>query len=516
MSMVGKQGSTELTSGNDDYDPKSKDFKLSAFEKSIIAMGSLVVVLFMVLANHPEFYKKNSSYPDTFSAGNSTFIGQKIVLIKGWAEINETRNFALANEKKSIGSYKYDTTGMTLSTIGIGTYEDDTSDKIDDAGAMAIYESVKHGVNVLDTSANKKSERTVGKALSLLLSSGIVDRQSLFLSIKAVSFNHDTQNAALETSRISKPESILSQSNGLPSVDVTNTKYCITPDCLERSLSSSRLNLGVDTVDVLYISNSAEILLNVLEREAFMQMLNTSFTYLETQRSQNRIRYYGMSTWSCFTSDESEKTYLSLHDVVALAASVGGADHGFRFIQVPISVTFPGAVRMRSQKNGDTIIAAAAVMGINVVSSRSIGGGKQKSLERAGSIFRACTDTTDYFHTLGESMRLISAKATKKKSNGQASHLSTAAQSLLITRSVPGILTALVGMRTSHHVHENLAVLSLPVIPSSIVTECIFTESSGIDAGGPEKTSLKGLDSDTHKKPRKKRKKHNMRKRDIS
>jgi aryl-alcohol dehydrogenase-like predicted oxidoreductase len=453
----------------------------------------------MVVVNHPEFYKRSGSDADTLSVVVSAVIQEKVLLIKGWAGVNETRNFAMANEKKSVGSYKYDISGLTLSTIGIGTYEDGQFVEVDDAGVLAIYESVKHGVNVLDTSANQKSEKTVGKALSLLLSSGIICRQSLFLSIKAGNLFHDTQNNTFE----SRPQYADPQTNDLAGADSANAKYCITPDCLETSLTTSRSNLGVDTIDVFYISNAAEILLDVVERGDFMQMLNASFSYLETQRSQNRIRYYGMSTWNCFTSDRYANVYLSLHDVAALAASVGGANHGFRYIQVPVSVTLPGAVRKQSQKDGDTIIAAAATMNINVVSSRSIGGGNPKSLDSAGSTFRACTDTTDYFDVLGESMRVISAKATKKKTKGQASRLSLAAQSLLITRSVPGILTALVGMRTSHHVHENLAVLSLPIIPSSIVTTCIFPKSTLVGTGRSE-SLLKGSDPNFRRKQRKK------------
>lgn len=488
------------TSADDDYDPKSKDFKLSVLEKSIIAVGSLIVVLIMVMANHPEFYKRSSRFDTGILATVVSAVTQeKVLLIKGWAGVNETRNFAIANEKKSVGSYKYDISGLTLSTIGIGTYEDGQSFEVDDAGVLAIYESVKHGVNVLDTSANQKSEKTVGKALSLLLSSGIICRQSLFLSIKAGNIFHYSQNNTSE----SRPQSADPQSNDLPAADGANAEYCIAPDCLEKSLTISRSNLGVDTIDVFYISNAAETLLDVVEREDFMQMLNASFSYLETQRSQNRIRYYGMSTWNCFTSDRYAKVYLSLHDVAALAASVGGANHGFRYIQVPVSVTLPAAVRKQSQRDGDTIMAAAATMNINVVSSRSIGGANPKSLDSAGSTFRACTDSTDYFVVLGESMRLISAKATKKKSKGQASRLSLAAQSLLITRSVPGILTALVGMRTSHHVHENLAVLSLPIIPSSIVTTCIFPKSTLASAGRSESV-LKGSDPSSRRKQRKK------------
>ena len=501
--MVIKQVSDPTSSSDDDYDPKSKDFKLSVLEKSVIAIGSLIVVLIMVMANHPEFYKR--SRPDTgmLAAVVSAVTQEKVLLIKGWAGMNETRNFAIANEKKSVGSYKYDISGLTLSTIGIGTYEDGQSVEVDDAGVLAIYESVKHGVNVLDTSANQRSEKTVGKALSLLLSSGIICRQSLFLSIKAGSIFPNTRNHTFESWAISQPQSVDPQSNDLPAADGANAAYCITPDCLERSLTTSRSNLGVDTIDVFYISNAAETLLDVVERGDFMQMLNASFSYLETQRSQNRIRYYGMSTWNCFTSDRYANVYLSLYDVAALAASVGGANHGFRYIQVPVSVTLPGAVRKQSQKDGDTIIAAAATMNINVVSSRSIGGANPKSLDSAGSTFRACTDTTDYFDILGESMRVISAKATKKKWMGQASRLSLAAQSLLITRSVPGILTALVGMRTSHHVHENLAVLSLPIIPSSIVTTCIFPKSILVGAGRSESV-LKGSDPSSRRKQRKK------------
>lgn len=75
-----------------------------------------------------------------------------------------------------------------------------------------------------------------------------------------------------------------------------------------------------------------------------MDRLAKSFEFYEHQRSLNKLQFYGLSTWLCFRAKpDEEKIHLSLQKVVELAQQVGGKDHGFRFVQVPMSVMMPEA-----------------------------------------------------------------------------------------------------------------------------------------------------------------------------
>ena len=66
-------------------------------------------------------------------------------------------------------------------------------------------------------------------------------------------------------------------------------------------------------------------------------------------RSNNKIRYYGMATWTCFRVAQNNKEYLSLEEVVNLAEKVGGKQHGFRFIQLPYNLAYSEALLLKNQ-----------------------------------------------------------------------------------------------------------------------------------------------------------------------
>lgn len=469
-----------LTSGDDNYDPKLKDLKLSRLEKFFVAAGTVIVVLIMVLIHHPELYRTQGSNED-FSL--SRIGGDE--LIHGWAQVDETKSYSALFEENSSGSYKFDLNGLSLSNIGIGTYlGEDTADEDKDVIA-AIYDAVMKGVNVIDTAINyrgMKSELCIGKALKILTTSGPADRpfvasrKALFISTKAGFIPVDSNNKINATGIISNWSSayLPSENNPsdlFPSSEVVDGKHCIAPACLSSSLSASRKNLGIFTIDLFYIHNAAEKQLGAIDRPTFMKRLEASFVFLEQARAENKIRYYGMATWTCFTSDPSSPTHLSLYDVVALAELVGGKNHGFRYIQIPVTASIPAAFNKRTQ-NGTTLLVAASSLNVNVVGSRSIGGGDSSSLTIAENVFKKCVSSTAF----------LGGKKHSQK------HLSAAAKSLLISRSVPDVLTSLVGMKKSTHIHENLGVWHLPTIPGDVMRDCVFGSLTESEVSGTAAT----------------------------
>lgn len=75
---------------------------------------------------------------------------------------------------------------LYLSSIGIGTYLGDTSEKTDKLVEDAIVNSVLSGTNVLDTAINyrnQRAEKSMGRALGTLRKMG-TDRSEVFISSK--------------------------------------------------------------------------------------------------------------------------------------------------------------------------------------------------------------------------------------------------------------------------------------------------------------------------------------------
>ena len=491
-----------LTVGDDGYDPKTKNLKLSIAEKLIIAIGSLFVVMMMILIHHPELYRKEQERSSGPEKNMLPMGATQALLVPGWAKPAETHEFASFNLDKSAGTYNVDYSGLTLSSVGIGTYLGETTDEIDTAVKAAVYDSVMKGVNVIDTAINyrgMKSERCVGSALRRILQSGTIARDSLFISTKAGFIPGDSDKGTSPLRTASEWSAAVSQYGDFPQQEIVDGKHCIAPACLNISLATSRYNLGIETIDLFYLHNAAEKQMGTVSD--FMTRLKASFTYLEEQRRLNTIRYYGMATWNCFTVDrDSSPEYLSLYDVVKLAESVGGSNHGFRYIQLPVTVSIPGAATMRTQRAGPTgealsVLEAAAIMNVTVMSSRSIGGASFDSLSATESVYHDCLPKEhDFSQVLSRKMLKIASKHSAKAHSAHI-HLSQAAKTLLITRSIPGVITALVGMKLVNHVNENVNVLNLPLIPRGVVSDCILTK--GADRpGDSESANRKRRDPD--------------------
>jgi len=78
---------------------------------------------------------------------------------------------------------------LKVTSLGIGTYTGDADDQTDFKMYNAIKESVlSGGVNHIDTAPNYrygKSEKTVGKALTVLHNKYAIDRSMMFVTSKA-------------------------------------------------------------------------------------------------------------------------------------------------------------------------------------------------------------------------------------------------------------------------------------------------------------------------------------------
>ena len=65
--------------------------------------------------------------------------------------------------------------------------------------------------------------------------------------------------------------------------------------------------------------------------------LKQAFAKFEEMRSQNRIRYYGLSSYVGLRSPKTEtEVHFQLQRAVKIAKELAGDAHGFRFIMVPV------------------------------------------------------------------------------------------------------------------------------------------------------------------------------------
>ena len=290
--------------------------------------------------------------------------------------------------------------GLVLSSIGIGTYLGNADDATDVGYTRAIVRAVQLGVNVIDTAANyrfQRSERSVGEALKILTNEHGIAREELVICTKGGYLPFDgapPRNVAQYVNETFVKPGIASFE------DFVGGGHCMTPAYLQNQLDQSLRNMGVDDVDVYYIHNPESQLPHVSEQE-FYARLKRAFERLEENRKQGKLAHYGVATWNGFRMPPNSGQYHSLSRMVELAREVAGEDHGFHFIQLPFNVRMPEAT---------TVIEEAQQLGVSVVTSAS----------------------------------LLQGRIPPQ-------------QAIEFVRSTPGITTALIGMSRVEHVEQNLS-----------------------------------------------------------
>jgi aryl-alcohol dehydrogenase-like predicted oxidoreductase len=321
--------------------------------------------------------------------------------------------------------------GLTVSSIGIGTYLGDSTDDDDRAYESAIQAAVGSGINLIDTAINyrsQRSERTVGAAIQQLFATGNTTREELVVCTKGGYIPLDrTPPATREEYRDYVRREFVDTEILLPD-DIVGGGHCLAPRFLRYCLAKSRQNLGLRTIDIYYIHNPGQQLVAVSPAE-LLGRLRAVFEVLEEAAGRGEIGMYGIATWDSLRQPPGSTDHIDLADLVDIARSIGGADHRFRAVQLPISMAMPEAIRGQTQRvNGKlvSVIEAAEALELSLVGSASLMQGKLAT-------------------RLPEAVRSL------------FSGLDTDAQrALAFARSAPGVASALVGMKRPEHVLENL------------------------------------------------------------
>jgi aryl-alcohol dehydrogenase-like predicted oxidoreductase len=316
----------------------------------------------------------------------------------------------------------------------MGTYLGQPSEEDDQAVENAVFESVKSGaVNVIDTAINyraMRSEKSIGRALLRLVKDKIISRDQIFISTKNGYITNDGDYPNIDVMEYIHRMYI--QTDVITADDISSGYNIINPNYLAKCIDKSLMNMHVSSIDLVYIHNAFESWYQDVSREQFMEMLVKAFEVYEKYRAKNKIRYYGMATWTCFRVPPTSPEYLSLEQAVKCAESVGGKDHGFRFIQLPYNLAYSEALLLRNQSVGSeenlTILQAAEKLNIGIFTSIPL---------FQGRLLRS--QIPDYGGISDPIAKLVQ-----------------------IIRSSPSVIAPLIGQKKAEHVEENLKTANMP------------------------------------------------------
>ncbi len=322
---------------------------------------------------------------------------------------------------------------LLLSSIGLGSYLGDADECTDEGYRLAVKRAAELGCNVFDSAANyrfQRSERNFGQAFSELFTESSVSRDEIVVTTKGGFLPFD---GAMPRSR-QQMMAYLEETFVKPGIcrfeDFVQDSHCMAPGYLGHQLDQSLRNLQLDCVDVYYLHNPETQLSEVPEEEFYLR-LGAAFEFLESAVAAGKIAMYGTATWNGYRAAPTDKSFLSLERVVQTARKVGGDNHHFKVVQLPINLAMIEAFTHANQTVNSkkvTLLEAVAEFGVTVMAS--------------GSILQS---------RLSDGLPPIVSEAFPD--------LRTDAQrAIQFVRSTPGVTTALVGMSDLGHVEENLEV----------------------------------------------------------
>lgn len=366
--------------------------------------------------------------------------------VAGYATAEGTRKFMENAFKNGMANSHFRSfNNLNFSSLGIGTYLGRLTAEDDRDLENAIYHSLKSGaVNVIDTAINyrsMKSEKNIGHTIKRLIEDEIISRDQVFISTKNGYITNDGDYPTIDV--LEYMHKMYISQGIIDSKDISSGYNVLNPNYIRKCIDKSLTNMQLDTIDLVYIHNAYESWFQDISRSEFNEKIRRVFQVYEEYRSQNKIRYYGMATWTCFRLPRSEEGYLSLEDMVRIAEDVAGKDHGFRFIQLPYNLAYREAYLLRNQTvNSDndlTILEACNKLNIGVFTSVPLLQAKLFDVK-----------IPDYLGIDNQLLKIVQ-----------------------ITRSTPNVIAPLLGQKKLNHVKENIELAKVAPLNNSEFNEAI-------------------------------------------
>ena len=360
-------------------------------------------------------------------------------MIAGRATAEGTRRFAA--RAPAAPDHFRPGVGVLLSSRGLGTYLGKEDAATDRGYETCVALALAAGVNVLDSAINyrgQKSERAVGRAVAAAVASGRAARDEVFVSTKGGFLPHDADDP--REPRLYIVETFV-DSGLAPRAEIARGGHCLAPGYLRDQIARSRMNLGLETIDLYYLHN-VETQRAAVPAATFRERLRAAVEVLEDEAGEGRIAAWGLATWDGLRSPPEHPEHLGLEEIVAIAREVGGAGHRFRAVQLPVNLAMPEAIAYPSQPvagNRLPALAAAKALGLAAFGSASILQGRL-AVELPEEIGEAFPDAHP---------------------GAQAA--------LQFSRSAPGMTASLVGVSSPAHAEEDFGLAQIPPAPEAAV-----------------------------------------------
>lgn len=306
--------------------------------------------------------------------------------------------------------------GLTISSIGMGTYRGSMSPGFDRRARAAVMRAVANGCNLIDTARNYRggrSEMVVGSAIRDLAAAGIAGRDELIVSSKAGFVSEEDAYG------------------GRFSADTVDSNV-LHPAFLASELARSLEHSGLGTIDIYFLHNP-EMHLPKLGDRRFYETLASCFEVLERHVSDNKIGTYGLACWSAF--DRGAQTLLDISRVMQAARLAAGDRNNFGAIETPLNWVCRNPVAAPAD---ESLLDVCRDNDLILLGSSALLGGR---------LVRLPAELRDVI----------------------AGRLSDAQRSIQFARSFPGACAALVGMNRAAHVEENLQLRHVPVLPRPLM-----------------------------------------------
>jgi aryl-alcohol dehydrogenase-like predicted oxidoreductase len=332
--------------------------------------------------------------------------------------------------------------GVSLSSIGLGTYLGNEDSATDRGFEESIGVALRCGVNVFDSAINyrgQRSERAIGRALARAIREGGAARDEIFVSTKGGYLPHDAEDPRDPRRYILET---FVESGLAPRSEIAPGGNCVAPGYLRDQIDRSRENLGLETIDLYYLHN-VEAQRTSVDPAAFRQRLRVAAEVLEEAAAEGRIGSWGLATWDGLRVPPEHPEHLSMNATLEIAREAGGGRHHFAAVQMPFNLAMAQAVAFSSQEaEGGRISALAAAAGLDlaVFGSASLLQGR------------------------------LSGDLPEEIVEAFPEALSGSQRALQFSRSAPGMTTSLVGVSDPGHARDDFALSAVePADPARVL-----------------------------------------------
>jgi len=233
-----------------------------------------------------DFLSKTGDYESQIDDLNTNYSYSDVPL-PGFATSEATEKYSQRNRQETHKEHfrTLYNEPLKVSSMGLGTY----IGAPDDINDFYIYNAVKTcvlsgAVNVIDTAINyryMKSEKSIGKALNALTLKYGIDRRELLICSKIGYVPEDADGGLrahsfvqelVEDKKMEIDDVIFDEKN--------RPVHCMHPEFLAQQLTLSLRNLGLETLDIMYLHNVVESQGAVLTPELFEKRLTKAFEFL--------------------------------------------------------------------------------------------------------------------------------------------------------------------------------------------------------------------------------------------